>query len=833
MKTTAQKTSISESRRHRWRKALLHLLRLTGFTLALLLLLALFHLIVLGIPDPLTRKFTERLQEKGIPVSIGAITLSPHRGWVLRDVRLYSPLPDDLAPLLSADKIYVRAWPKQWRGFLQSDWNLRMRSRRITVSPGRPWGPLAKPLFQTIQRASVDLQTEKQSVTITRANMSWGGVQAHARGTVSLETEPAGRRQSARSLKTMAASYDSIRSRIIQTAEVIAGFRFDTPPELSVQLDVPPNRTALSLQASVDAKAFSRYGRRIQTLKADVSFRNRTLQIKQLNLSQDPEHKLEMTGSLILDTRVAECRISNSLPAPDLFCLLRPDTANLLDNIGLQLPGALEFDAHLGPTPLPKLAETVNVDLRNIDLIRKDLSLTDLRGKVKRGRSRLELSKLQARANGGQLKGDALIDLKTKAWSASLEGAVDPGPIGTLLGGGAKNWIDRFDFTNQPPAMRIHLSHSGKKHALRMTGHLTGEDFTCTGLPIDTIDLSMAWSNQVFYLDSLHLTHNERQFDGSVDVNVGTRLATFKATSGLDPASIARILAPDHPTVLTRFIFNGPIQAEASGQVDYGNGTNHSFRGQFSAKDVVYNGYQVDTFKSLVTGTGSDLIFTNASARLFGGSATGSGSFDLRPKDGEAPYQISLEAKKVDFARVQAAIYPDSKARTTGELSGKINLTADGKTNIWESANGHGTVEIVGGRLADLPVLGEFSRLVRSTLPAFKLFSFTTLYADFQLRDGGLHANDLQLGGTLLTARAKGSYSPKEGLDFNVVTEPFRRTRSDKEWYHIHLWGAEAIKQGTAPLFKLLEFHLTGTLDKPKWNMKNFPEKKIPGIGKL
>lgn len=800
---------------------MLHLLRLAGFALALLLLLALFHLIILGIPDPLTRKLTKRLQEEGFPVSIGAITLSPHRGWVLHDLKLYSPLPDDLEPLLSTDKLYVLAWPNPWRGPSQSDWNVRVRSRRIDVSPGRPWGPLAKPLFQTIERASVDLQTEQGAVKITRGNMSWGGVQIHTEGAVACESP-----------KKTATRYDAIRSRIIQTAEVLAGFRFDAPPNLSVRFDIPPNRAALSVHASIDADGFERHTGNCQSLQADISFTNRLLKITRVELVQTPGKQMELTGSLNLKDQTSECSINSSLQLPGLFCLLPPNAPDLLDRLEMQLPGPLEFDARLGPAHLTNLAETVQLELHKAELIRKDLTLSDLSGNVVRTGKRLEISNLQTLANGNLLRGAASIDLASPAWSASLEGSVYPEVIGTLMGGGVKHWIDRFDFTNAPPAMQVNLSHSGQKHSLRMTGTLSGADFTCTGLPVDTINMSMAWSNRVFHLDSLYLTHGEKEFTGSVAVNFETQLATFDAGSSFNPASTARIIAPDHPTVLTNFTFNGPVQATASGQVDYGGGTNHLFSGRIAAEDIVYNGFLADSFDSLVGGKGSDLIFTNTSARIFGGSVTGNGTFDLQPRDNEAPYHIALEVDQINFARVQAAINPGSKSRTTGRLSGSIDFTADGTTDIWESARGGGTVEMVDGHLAELPVLGGFSRLIRTTLPAFSLFSLTTLYSDFQLRDGGLHTDDLQLGGTLLTARAEGSYSPAKGLNFNVVAEPFRRTRTDKEWYHIHLWGAEAIKQGTAPLFKLLEFRLTGRLDKPQWNMQKFPDKIAPDIGK-
>ena len=59
----------------RFRELIRHPLRLTGFALSLLVLLTLFHLLVLGLPDPLTQRIAARIRAAGIPLQMDAIRL--------------------------------------------------------------------------------------------------------------------------------------------------------------------------------------------------------------------------------------------------------------------------------------------------------------------------------------------------------------------------------------------------------------------------------------------------------------------------------------------------------------------------------------------------------------------------------------------------------------------------------------------------------------------------------------------------------------------------------------------------------------------------------------
>jgi hypothetical protein len=221
---------------------------------------------------------------------------------------------------------------------------------------------------------------------------------------------------------------------------------------------------------------------------------------------------------------------------------------------------------------------------------------------------------------------------------------------------------------------------------------------------------------------------------------------------------------------------------------------------------------------------GGSLIFTNSRMRILGGQVSGSAIFDLRFNDSDAPYRLDLDADDIDVEALLRQFSEENAGTAFGRLSATLDITADAKAGFWASADGNGTAEIKNGQLRDLPVMGGFAKLIRNTVPGFSLFSLTTFYSEYEFRDGWLYSDNTQMGGTLFSARAHGKYSPEKGLDFTVRAEPLRQTRENKEWYHVQLWAAEVLKQGTSPFFNLFEFRLKGPLENPEWRMKALPK---------
>jgi hypothetical protein len=333
----------------------------------------------------------------------------------------------------------------------------------------------------------------------------------------------------------------------------------------------------------------------------------------------------------------------------------------------------------------------------------------------------------------------------------------------------------------------------------------------------------MVYSNQFLDLTPVTATRDGVRFDGSVQVDFSRELAFFNATNSFPPADVARALAPDEHIIIEEFRFDGPVLVIGSGQLDYGTWTNHDFRGNFSATNIGMGKIQASAFYSDIQGRGAQLAFTNSTIDLYSGRAEGSAEFDIFLEDGSAPYRINARIGQIDLKQLlgQVGRSDHNYNRTRGQLSASLDLTADAKAGFWKSVRGRGQAKIENGLLADIPLFGGFSRLIQSAFSGFNLFSLTAFSADYELHDGAIWSDNAQLGGTLISARGRGNYSPEKGLNFVIAAAPLRQPGDQsKEWYQLQRLAASA----TAPLFRLLEFQLEGPLEKPEWRFVNLPK---------
>jgi hypothetical protein len=792
------------------------LLRLLGFTAVLSILLILFSLLVTGLPDTLTKKISGELLKSGIPLRFDSIRLSLHRGWVLENTVFYSTSPDDLKPLFETPKLYVRAWPDSWKNLKNATWDMTLYATESVVSLGNAWQaalPETSP-FHTVDRMKIPLTAQRGRIHIEEALLNWGGLHLILSGEILLD-EPPVKKPSGTDWQRQAA----------EAAAFINSLQFAVSPVISV--DFAFNR-ARPREASIDMSATAGgllyRDRTYRALDAHLSLEHETVSLTGLRLEERPGEEIFLTGSSPLDGDPARLSVTNSLSADSLLNLLPESWKELLQRDPARVSGPLRFSAELGPAPLRELPSYLQADIAEARINRENLTLDPLTFQLIRDGNLLRITNLQARANGGPLSGSFTFNLESFAWKAFADAQCPLASLDALADEDLILFLQRFDFPNEQPAVRLTLSQSAPGEPLFISGTLEGSGFTCGGVPIDHFQSSMLYSNEVLDLSLLTASHDQKRFDGSVQVDFKEGISRFDAAGSFPPTNIQRVLAPEETTPLNSFRFNGPVYIEGSGRIDYRHGTNHLFSGTFYGEDIDYNGFTSRRFNSVIQADGTVLTFTNATANLFHGTLQGSAEFDLFTGDETAPYRLNIQGSGIDLARLIKEISDKPPEDIRGEISGTLRLSADAAAGFWDSVNGAGQLHIRNGQLTNLPLFGGLSRLIRSSFAGFNLFSLNTFYAGYQLRDGAFHSNDAQLGGTLFSARGQGSWVPETGLDFLVKAEPLRQTRESKEWFQLHLWAAEALKLGTSPFFQFLEFRLEGPLNQPTWRFVNLPE---------
>jgi hypothetical protein len=790
-----------------------HVLRLTGFTLGLTTLLILFSLLVIGLPPGLTRRITAQLQDAGIPLQVESIHLSIHRGWVLKNVHLYSTSPDDLQPLLTAQKIYLLLWPDDWRQPATGGWHIKTYIKSLGVSLGTPWEnvlPDNHP-FRTIHKLEADLTAAPGQLTVEEARLDWGGILLFAQGRALFAPDSSTQQQTAAG---------DFGRRAAQLADALNQLKCEEPLELRVNFNLnqaQPEKT--SLEARLSAEGITWHSRRYNQLAGELSYRNATWTLPSIRLSQSSDEQLLVNGTIHPADRTLHVSVENTLPVSDLLNLLPEKALAAVAQTGIQPYGALDFSASVGPTSFDQLAEKADVKIRQAHLKWQDITLDPLALHLAGNGHQIDVDQIRAKINGEPLSGTLQLNRKTLAWTARIQTQCDPSLAGAY-DNDLRDFLTRFDFPEHYPKADLTLSQTRPGESVVMDGTLSGEHFTCGGVPIDHLKTHLSFSNQILDLTPIHAERADKQFDGSVQVDFTRQLGIFNATNSFPPADIEHALAPGETTILDAFRFDGPVYAAGKGQIDYGQWSNHQFNGTFRAENIHMEKLQAGRFESSVAITGTRLSFTHATATLYNGQANGDATFDISLNDGSAPYRIDARFSQLDLKTLLQQVTTGDYNQINGQLSTSFTLSADATTGFWNSAQGIGQVKIENGRLADVPLFGGFSRLVQTAFAGFNLFTLTEFSADYQLHDRTLWSDNAQLGGTLLSARGRGSYAPDKGLNFTVTAEPLRQTGDQsKEWYQVQRLAATA----AAPFLRLLEFHLSGPLEKPDWRFVNLP----------
>ncbi len=751
------------------------------------------------------------MKEKGIPLHFDSIRLSTHRGWVVGNVRFYSSSPDNIQPLLSAEKLYIQIWPVHWKDLVRGDWHFSIYAKDIALSLNQ-FGEdvlFENHSFRIIRRLKVDGSIKSKNILIEQGELQWGGMNVDLSGMIALFE-----------ISRMQTSLSAVfQKRIVNTIGFLSTLQFEQSPQVTLWFDIHPSGfKKSSLDAHVSASGLRRNGRTYSHFSGKLNWQKSQWTLSSC-LSQSDGKQLVLDG--LFSSTNAQLSVDNTLTTEDFLAL--PPTnmvQSILSKSGLRPIGALDFIAKLGPNK--SLFKTIEVEVQKTQFRRDSFVLDPLTFRLRRNGNQLHLT--EGCANGGALTGQFQMDLASKAWEARVQAQCNPASIGTLAGSGLQKFVKRFTFPNNPPKADLIFSQTGGESRFRVSGTLMADEFICGGVPIDHFETFMVYSNQYLDLLPLYITHEKEQFNGSVQVDFRKKFGFFAATNSFSPIDVARILAPEKRTVLEKFHFNGPIESSGTGQVDYGAGLFHSFHGIFRGENIEFNDVTTRLFCSDLEGDGTHLFFTNTVAQLYGGLVEGHAKFDLFTQDGAAPYQINATVTQMELAQILEQFSERGRRDIHGPIHATLTFSADAKTNFWDSVQGTGQVNIENGRLTNFPLLGGFSRIIRFTIPSFDLFSFTTFFADYKLYNRVIWSDNAQIGGTFLNAHGRGSWSPQNGLDFVVVAEPLRTTHPDKNWYQIHLWASDFFKGGTAPIFRFFKFRLSGSLHDPKWRFVNLPK---------
>ncbi|MEM1223676.1 MAG: AsmA-like C-terminal region-containing protein, partial [Verrucomicrobiota bacterium] len=180
-----------------------------------------------------------------------------------------------------------------------------------------------------------------------------------------------------------------------------------------------------------------------------------------------------------------------------------------------------------------------------------------------------------------------------------------------------------------------------------------------------------------------------------------------------------------------------------------------------------------------------------------------------------------LDAVEDDLV-VEVATLPEDPKREKARLD--LNVEMQGPLNDPYLFSGYGDLEIRDPKLGSVPLLGPLSKLLQNTWMSFTSLNLNQLKMSFTLSDNVIAFDDFEILGPQTRVTGAGTMKAKEQeLDMRINVAPFGN-RVPKDSTLRKVTGL------VNPIPKLLEFKLTGTLEKQRWRSLYDPRNIIPGL---
>ena len=159
-----------------------------------------------------------------------------------------------------------------------------------------------------------------------------------------------------------------------------------------------------------------------------------------------------------------------------------------------------------------------------------------------------------------------------------------------------------------------------------------------------------------------------------------------------------------------------------------------------------------------------------------------------------------------------------------GDVQGLFKMKVREGAEFPRDLNGSGSIRVENGCLVRMKLFMGLTDLMAEKVPGVdKIVDQTTASADFNIVNGVLHSDNIRIEGKLFSIKMSGSYDAvKDDLDFAVQVQFFKQNSIVGKLLRPLMWAFSEL---------LLDFRLTGPLEKPEWSYQNIV-KKVMEAGK-
>jgi hypothetical protein len=575
-----------------------------------------------GLPGFAKRRLLGELRDRGIQLQFERLRWRWQEGLVAENVRFGSVQAPDL-PETTADEVRVRVNTRELlRGRGQVD-GLTIRGGRVEWNVAETNEP---PKLFSVEKIQTELSLLPQDTwMLSNLKATMGGVNFSLSGTVSNASALQRLREEPR---TPDSPTVSLRKRLKRLAEVLDKIEFSSPPEVLVQVQGDgANLETLAATVMIAAKtAHTPWGSlnagrmvarlfpatndvlshaRIKVEAAGAQTRwasitNLTLNLKLASLEgQCVQGDIQLSARQVRtswasgDGAEIEGQWIHSLTNPvPLTGSASVSASNLVSRWArarvATFSGLWAAPPDLRSKPVPQHGWWTNVTSYKVDweaavagLVTTQAVAQEFRAEGHWHTPDLSVTSLEAAAYGGQVSGQAALNIDTRELNATLALDADAQQLKGLLAGEAQRWLNQFTWTSAPSASataRLRLpawtnAQPNWSEAVVPTLVLDGQfdapkGGTYRGLQVTGARGHFHYSNMVWHLPDLHLERPEGTVDAEHRASDVTKDYYWNVRASIDPQALRPALDTNVLEVLDLLTFGAPphVQAEIWGR---------------------------------------------------------------------------------------------------------------------------------------------------------------------------------------------------------------------------------------------------------------------------
>lgn len=557
----------------------------------------------------------------------------------------------------------------------------------------------------------------------------------------------------------------------------------------------------------------------LRTAAMELFWRTPKLEIRSLK-AEFPDGRLTADVNGDLETGAVDVNLAADFALEQISHLLGRRNARYLSQYRfksapkirldgrLQLPpgdwGKLDWKRDLEPGLQAAGSLTAGAgDYRDItfDAAGTDLTLTN---------QLLVLPNLHIRRPEGDLRLAYTNHLVTRDYSFGIDSLINIHSATPILGTNEQKGLKYLSLNDDMPLLRGtlwgrwgDLSRTGLKAVARMT------NFAIRGQSIDRLETQAFMTNGLLVLTEIAARRPEGVITcPRIEVDTkGNRVFMTNVHSAIDFMVIPTIIGPLTAKAVSRYHFPKTPKVIINGSVGTGRDAEKEADLHFDLVAPHFHWFKFNLTNVVghIDWMTNKLYITNLTAGFYGGDIEGDLFFDFDPPVGN-DFTFDLAYTNASLRGLIADISNPTN-RLEGRVGGEVHLTS-GNTAYWDSWQGHGDIALTNGLLWDIPVFGLVSPVLNGILPGLRLGNSRAEEArgNFVMTNSIIRTGDLIIQSPPARLYYRGIVDFDANIDARVEAKMFR----DK------LIMTRLLDVFSAPITKILEHKVTGTLGNPK-----------------